>query len=293
MTFENSMRHHNFRSEMMSFANLVQNQQLLNAQLQTNEILAESERIRQKEKQIDLWADEFKFQGLSPIEAHNQALAEWEINEIKILGEQFTMEYQSLYVNSVNIVKNEIAQKPLRKAILGTWSNKFIDIDENSDEVFMFECMAEQQWKENITKLNERLEGLPKSRLYDDSTGRSAFFDVANKPSRLEIFNEISDLLDQFVKQFDILLMSWNQSFSANNKFKKDLEKMSVQIQDFYTTLTLDFRTLQNNVIQFSSSLKSLIKSDSTEKEFHSEIVVPFEKLNQNFQNFQNLIKDY
>lgn len=287
------MRHHNFRSEMMSYANLIQNQQLLNAQLQTNEILAESERIRQKEKQIDLWADEFKFQGLSPIEAHNQALVEWEINEIKILGEKFAMEFQSLYENSVNIVKNEIAKKPLRKAILGTWSNKFIDIDENSDEVFMFECMAEQQWKENITQLNERLVGLPKSRLYDDSTERSAFFDVANKPSRLEIFNEISDLLDQFVKQFDILLMSWNQSFSTNKKFKKDLETMSLQIQDFYDTLAMDFWTLQNNVIQFSSSLKSLIKSDSTEEEFHSEIVVPFEKLNQNFKKFQNLLKDY
>ena len=62
MSFESSMKHHNFRSEMMSYANLVQNQimifqqqQMLNAQHQTNAILTDNEQVRQKEKQIDIW----------------------------------------------------------------------------------------------------------------------------------------------------------------------------------------------------------------------------------------------
>lgn len=293
MTFENSMRHHNFRSEMMSYANLVQNKQLIDAQYQTNAILAENERIRQQEKQIDLWAEEFKFQGMSPIEANQQALAEWEINEIKLLGEQFTFEFQSLYENSIDIVKNQIAQKPLRKAILGSLSNKFISINEDSDEVFMFECMAEKQWKENISQLQEKLNGLPPSKLFDDSNLRNAFLEVSTKPIRLDVFDKISELLDGFVNQFDSLLMAWNQVFSTSAKFKSGLEKMPQEVQDSYSALSLSFWELQNALNNFSGNLKSLIKSDSTEQVFHSEIIVPFGKLSSDFQTFQKLLKNY
>jgi hypothetical protein len=120
MSFESSMRHHNFRSEMMSYANLVQNQvmifqqqQMVNAQNQTNSILAENEQVRQREKQIDIWMEEFKFQGMSPLESHKQSLAEWEINEIKAIGIEYANEFSHLINNSLEIVKNQISNKPI------------------------------------------------------------------------------------------------------------------------------------------------------------------------------------
>jgi hypothetical protein len=295
MSFESSMRHHNFRSEMMSYANLVQNQvmifqqqQMVNAQNQTNSILAENEQVRQREKQIDIWMEEFKFQGMSPLESHKQALAEWEINEIKAIGIDYSNEFHHLISNSLEIVKNQISNKPIRKALLGSFSNKFITVSEDSDEVIMYESMAEQNFKEKMSELNRQLEALPKSKLNDDSDIRTAFYNAATTPSPVEILDEISKLLDSLIDDVNSLENSWRKHIMeidfANKKTSYSEE--SVRLYDGIQT---GFTKINSQLSEFSSKLLRIIKSGDIYEVFNLEIMTPFKQIETMIKQFQKL----
>jgi hypothetical protein len=296
VSFESSMRHHNFRSEMMSYANLVQNQimifqqqQMVNAQYQTNAILAGNEQVRQKEKQIDIWMEEFKFQGMSPLESHKQALAEWELNEIKAIGIEFTNEFNHLLSNSLDIVKNQIANKPIRKALLGGLSNKFIALSEDSDEVIMYESMAEQNYKEKMSELNKQLQSLPKSRLIDDSDIRTAFHNAATTPSPLELLDEISKSLDSVIDEFDSLENSWRQ-YIAELDFANRKTSYPAEAIEHYEAIRIRFNKLNSQLSEFSLTLLRTIKSRDVSEIFSSEITTPFKQLESMIKQFQKQI---
>ena len=292
MSFESSMRHHNFRSEMMSYANLVQNQvmifqqqQMVNAQNQTNSILAENEQVRKREKQIDIWMEEFKFQGMSPLESHKQALAEWEINEIKAIGIEHASEFNYLISNSLEIVKNQISNKPIRKALLGSLSHKFITISEDSDDVIMYESMAEQNFKEKMSELNRQLEALPKSKLNNDSDIRTAFYNAATTPSPLEILDEISKLLDSLIDDVNSLENSWRKHIMEIDFANKKTEE-SVRLYDGIQT---GFTKINSQLSEFSSKLLRIIKSGDIYEVFNLEIMTPFKQIETMIKQFQKL----
>lgn len=296
MSFESSMRHHNFRSEMMSYANLVQNQimifqqqQMVNAQYQTNAILAGNEQVRQKEKQIDIWMEEFKYQGMSPLESHKQALAEWELNEIRAISIEYTNEFNHLISNSLEIVKNQIASKPMRKAFLGSLSNKFIALSKDSDEVIMYESMAEQNYKDKMSELNEQLQKLPKSKLIDDSTIRTAFHDAATTPSPLELLDELSKSLDSVIDEFDSLENSWRQ-YIAELDFANKKTNYPAEVIELYDTIRLRFNKLNAYLPEFSSDLLRTIKSREITEVFSSEIMNPFRQIESMITEFQKQI---
>ena len=296
MSFESSMKHHNFRSEMMSYANLVQNQimifqqqQMLNAQHQTNAILTGNEQVRQKEKQIDIWMEEFKFQGMSPLESHRQALAEWELNEIKASGLEITNEFNHLLSNSLEIVKNQISNKPIRKALLGSLSHKFIALSEDSDEVIMYESMAEQNYKEKMSKLNRQLETLPKSKLNDDSDIRTAFHNAATTPSPLELLDEISKSLDSVINEFDSLENSWRQ-YIAELDFTNRKTSYPAEAIEHYEAIKIRFNKLNSQLPEFSLNLLRTIKSSDISEVFSSEIMTPFKQLESMIKQFQKQI---
>ena len=296
MSFESSMKHHNFRSEMMSYANLVQNQimifqqqQMLNAQHQTNAILTGNEQVRQKEKQIDIWMEEFKFQGMSPLESHRQALAEWELNEIKASGLEITNEFNHLLSNSLEIVKNQISNKPIRKALLGSLSHKFIALSEDSDEVIMYESMAEQNYKEKMSKLNRQLETLPKSKLNDDSDIRTAFHNAATTPSPLELLDEISKSLDSVINEFDSLENSWRQ-YIAELDFTNRKTSYPPEAIEHYEAIKIRFNKLNSQLPEFSLNLLRTIKSSDISEVFSSEIMTPFKQLESMIKQFQKQI---
>ena len=292
MSFESSMRHHNFRSEMMSYANLVQNQvmifqqqQMVNAQNQTNSILAENEQVRKREKQIDIWMEEFKFQGMSPLESHKQALAEWEINEIKAIGIEHASEFNYLISNSLEIVKNQISNKPIRKALLGSLSHKFITISEDSDDVIMYKSMAEQNFKEKMSELNRQLEALPKSKLNNDSDIRTAFYNAATTPSPLEILDEISKLLDSLIDDVNSLENSWRKHIMEIDFANKKTEE-SVRLYDGIQT---GFTKINSQLSEFSSKLLRIIKSGDIYEVFNLEIMTPFKQIETMIKQFQKL----
>ena len=296
MSFESSMKHHNFRSEMMSYANLVQNQimifqqqQMLNAQHQTNAILTGNEQVRQKEKQIDIWMEEFKFQGMSPLESHRQALAEWELNEIKASGLEITNEFNHLLSNSLEIVKNQISNKPIRKALLGSLSHKFIALSEDSDEVIMYESMAEQNYKEKMSQLNRQLETLPKSKLNDDSDIRTAFHNAATTPSPLELLDEISKSLDSVINEFDSLENSWRQ-YIAELDFTNRKTSYPAEAIEHYEAIKIRFNKLNSQLPEFSLNLLRTIKSSDISEVFSSEIMTPFKQLESMIKQFQKQI---
>ena len=296
MSFESSMKHHNFRSEMMSYANLVQNQimifqqqQMLNAQHQTNAILTGNEQVRQKEKQIDIWMEEFKFQGMSPLESHRQALAEWELNEIKASGLEITNEFNHLLSNSLEIVKNQISNKPIRKALLGSLSHKFIALSEDSDEVIMYESMAEQNYKEKMSELNRQLETLPKSKLNDDSDIRTAFHNAATTPSPLELLDEISKSLDSVINEFDSLENSWRQ-YIAELDFTNRKTSYPAEAIEHYEAIKIRFNKLNSQLPEFSLNLLRTIKSSDISEVFSSEIMTPFKQLESMIKQFQKQI---
>ena len=281
---------------MMSYANLVQNQimifhqqQMVNAQYQTNAILAGNEQARQKEKQIDIWMEEFKFQGMSPLESHKQALAEWDLNEIKAIGLEYTNELNHLISNSVEIVKNQISNKPLRKALLGTLSNKFISLSKDSDEVIMYESMAEQDYKEKMSELNRRLEALPKSILNDDSDIRTSFLNAATTPSPLEILDEISKLLDAVVNEFETLEKSWRQQI-ANLDFANRKTSYSSEAVEEYDAIRLRFNQFNSRLSEFSLNLLRTIKSGNISEVFNSEILTGFKEIESMIKQFQKQI---
>ena len=281
---------------MMSYANLVQNQimifqqqQMVNAQYQTNAILAGNEKVRQKEKQIDIWMEEFKFQGMSPLESHKQALAEWELNEIKAIGIEFTNEFNHLLSNSLDIVKNQIANKPIRKALLGGLSNKFIALSENSDEVIMYESMAEQNYKEKMSELNKQLQSLPKSRLIDDSNIRTAFHNAATTPSPLELLDEISKSLDSVIDEFDSLENSWRQ-YIAGLDFTNRKTSYPAEAIEHYEAIKIRFNKLNSQLPEFSLNLLRTIKSSDISEVFSSEIMTPFKQLESMIKQFQKQI---
>jgi hypothetical protein len=295
MSFESSMRHHNFRSEIMSYANLVQNQvmifqqqQMINSQNQTNSILAENELVRQREKQIDIWMEEFKYQGMSPVESHKQALAEWEINEIKAIGIEHASEFNYLISNSLEIVKNQIANKPIRKALLGSLSHKFITISKDSDDVIMYESMAEQNFKEKMSELNRQLEALPKSKLNDDSGTRTAFYNAATTPSPLEILDEISTLLDSLIDDINSLENSWHKHIMeldfANKKTSYSEESIRL-----YDGIRTGFTKINSQLSEFSSKLLRIIKSGDIYEVFNLEIMTPFKQIETMINQFQKL----
>jgi hypothetical protein len=295
MSFESSMRHHNFRSEMMSYANLVQNQvmifqqqQMINSQNQTNSILAENELVRQREKQIDIWMEEFKFQGMSPLESHKQALAEWEINEIKAIGIEHSNEFNHLLSNSLEIVKNQISNKPIRKALLGSLSHKFITISEDSDDVIMYESMAEQNFKEKMSELNRQLEALPKSKLNDDSDIRTALHNAATTPSPLEILDEISKSLDSLIDEINSLENSWRKHIMeldfANKKTSYSEESVRL-----YDGIQIGFTKINSQLSEFSSNLLRIIKSGDIYEVFNLEIMTPFKQIETMIKQFQKL----
>ena len=296
MSFESSMKHHNFRSEMMSYANLVQNQimifqqqQMLNAQHQTNAILTGNEQVRQKEKQIDIWMEEFKFQGMSPLESHRQALAEWELNEIKASGLEITNEFNHLLSNSLEIVKNQISNKPIIKALLGSLSHKFIALSEDSDEVIMYESMAEQNYKEKMSELNRQLETLPKSKLNDDSDIRTAFHNAATTPSPLELLDEISKSLDSVINEFDSLENSWRQ-YIAELDFTNRKTSYPAEAIEHYEAIKIRFNKLNSQLPEFSLNLLRTIKSSDISEVFSSEIMTPFKQLESMIKQFQKQI---
>jgi len=295
MSFESSMRHHNFRSEMMSYANLVQNQvmifqqqQMINSQNQTNSILAENELVRQREKQIDIWMEEFKFQGMSPLESHKQALAEWEINEIKAIGIEHASEFNYLIGNSLEIVKNQISNKPIRKALLGSLSHKFITISEDSDDVIMYESMAEQNFKEKMSELNRQLEALPKSKLNDDSDIRTAFYNAATTPSPLEILDEISKLLDSLIDDVNSLENSWRKHIMEID-FANKITSYSEESVRLYDGIQTGFTKINSQLSEFSSKLLRIIKSGDIYEVFNLEIMTPFKQIETMIKQFQKL----
>ena len=296
MNFESSMQHHNFRSEMMSYANLVQNQimifqqqQMVNAQYQTNAILAGNEQARQKEKQIDIWMEEFKFQGMSPLESHKQALAEWDINEIKAIGLEYTNEFNHLISNSLEIVKNQISNKPIRKALLGTLSHKFIALSIDSDEVIMYECMAEQNYKDKMSELNKRLEILPKSKLIDDSDIRTAFYNAATTPSPLELLDELSKLLDSVIDEFDSLENSWLQ-YIAELKFVNRRASYPAEAVELYDAISIRVNKFNSTLSEFPLNLLRTIKSREISEVFSLEIMSPFKQIETMIKQFQTQI---
>jgi len=295
MSFESSMRHHNFRSEMMSYGNLVQNQimifqqqQMVNAQTQTNAILAGNEQVRQKEKQIDIWMEEFKFQGMSPLESHKQALAEWELNEIKAIGLEITNEFNHLISHSLEIVKNQISNKPIRKALLGSLSHKFITISEDSDDVIMYESMAEQNFKEKMSKLNRQLEALPKSKLNDDSDIRTAFHNAATTPSPLEILDEISKSLDSLIDEINSLENSWRK-YIMELDFANKKTSYSEESVRLYDGIQIGFTKINSQLSEFSSKLLRIIKSGDIYEVFNLEIMTPFKQIETMINQFQKL----
>jgi hypothetical protein len=297
MSFESSMKHHNFRSEMMSYANLVQNQvmifqqqQMVNAQNQTNAILAGNEQVRQREKQIDIWMEEFKFQGLSPIESHNQALAEWEINEIKKIGLDYVNELDFLVRNSLEILKEQISNKPMRKALLGTWSKKFVTITEDSDEVIMYEWMAEKNYKDKMIDLNNKLINLPKSKLNNDADVREVFHNAATNPSPIELLDEASKSLDSLVMQLNTLESIWRKLTVEEKDFANNKQKYSSQTIELYESIKIDFNNLDRNLREFSTNLIRLIKSTKILEVFESDIKGPLKILEEKINNFQMLV---
>jgi len=295
MSFESSMRHHNFRSEMMSYANLVQNQvmifqqqQMINSQNQTNSILAENELVRQREKQIDIWMEEFKFQGMSPLESHKQSLAEWEINEIKAIGIEYANEFSHLINNSLEIVKNQISNKPIRKALLGSLSHKFITISEDSDDVIMYESMAEQNFKEKMSELNRQLEALPKSKLNDDSDIRTALHNAATTPSPLEILDEISKSLDSLIDEINSLENSWRKYIMELDFANKETSYSEESVR-LYDGIQIGFTKINSQLSEFSSNLLRIIKSGDIYEVFNLEIMTPFKQIETMIKQFQKL----
>jgi hypothetical protein len=296
MSFESSMKHHNFRSEMMSYANLVQNQMLiyqsqamLQAQQQTNALLEENERIRRQEKQIDIWMEEFKFQGLSPIQAHKQALAELEINEIKELAIAAENEYEYLKGNAIEIVRQQISNKPMRKALLGNWSGKFIAISHNSDEVFMFESTAGLNFKNKIIEFNKKLKKLPQSKLFDDSEIRDLFESIENNETPLEVIQKISDSLDEILNQFNSMKYEWaNVSIDFNSR----RSRYPLTMVDKYEEIRMALYQLEVDLSKFSENIKTLFKTGSLFDEFKTKIKMPFSQLEKNLVSFEKLIQE-
>ena len=294
MNFESSMKRHNFRSEVMSFANLVQNQtmiyqnsEMIQSQHQTNTLLTRNELIRQKEKQIDIWMEEFKFQGMSPIEAHRQALVEWEINELKLLAQKHSSEYQYLLNNSIEIVREQVANKPIRKALLGNWSKKLTSISEDSEEVFMYESLVQQNFKDKMLDLNNLLTSLPHSKLDDGSEFRQSVNTLATAPSNLEIFDEMSKEIDDFIDHFNALENSWRQETAGIKDFRSKFKEQPTEIGEQHESINRFFGSLEKNLEEFSGSLMILIRSNNLYENFEQNIKFPFEKLNTQIKEFQ------
>jgi hypothetical protein len=297
MNFESSMKRHNFRSEVMSFANLVQNQtmiyqnsEMIQAQHQTNTILTRNELIRQKEKQIDIWMEEFKFQGMSPIEAHRQALAEWEINELKLLAQKYSGEYQYLLNNSIEIVREQVANKPIRKALLRNWSKKLTSISEDSEEVFMYESLVQQNFKDKMLDLNNLLTSLPHSKLDDGSEFRQSVNTLVTTPSNLEIFEEASKVLDEFIDEFNALENLWRQETASIKDFNSRFKEQSTEIGEQHESIKRFFGLLEKKLEEFSGSLTSLIRSNNLYQDFEQNIKSPFERLANQIKEFQSKI---
>jgi hypothetical protein len=86
----------------------------------------------------------------------------------------------------------------MRKALLGTWSKKFVTITEDSDEVIMYEWMAEKNYKDKMIDLNNKLINLPKSN-YKSNDAQ----ELDKIKSNLEAMHKIAELaLNKHIELF-------------------------------------------------------------------------------------------
>ena len=294
------MKHHNFRSEIMSYTNLLQNQmmifqnkQMIDAQTQTNLYLSQTnahllevEKIRKKERQIDIWMEEFKYQGMSPIEAQNQALAEWDLLEIRNSWIDYKNEIQYIIDNALQSVKDEISNRPLRKAILGNWSGKFISISETSDEVIKYQFLAEKNYKDKIIRLNEKLLCTPKSKLADDTDLRTSIADAATNPSGFEVLEEVSELLDSLISQFRVLQESW-QVYTDKELDFPNRRKEYPNLLSLYDEIQVRISDLNRDLSEFSINLLLLVRNNKAFEEFEIRFKYPFDKLRHRISDFE------
>ena len=278
---------------MMSYANLIQNQamifqqqHMLEAQYQTNAILAGNEQARQKEKQVDIWMEEFKFQGMSPLESHKQALGEWEINEIKAQYEDYRKELSHLLSNALQIVKDQISNKPIRKALLGNWSGKFITISEESEEVLMYKSMAEQQFKDKVVQLNYRLLTLPKSKIESDSDFRETLLNVTENLGPLELLEAIAESLDLVIYEFKSKEREWDELI-AKTDYANRKTSYSKETEDLYNRIRICCDNLRAQLPEFSDHLLKTIRSDDFERIFETSVAQPIQEVISLMNQFQ------
>jgi hypothetical protein len=182
--FQSSMRHHNFRSEMLQWAGLFQQQQMINYQAQTIAELQISEQNRQQERMLDIWSAEFVHRGHSPLEAAQLADNEWQIQILMSFAKKYAEQYEFEFTNAVNNVKAILSKKAFGSLRVS------LDPDYLKEQVSAFRRSKHLDYQNKISEISEKLNMLGPSLLFDDKEfRRSIEADKSNEFSELEMLS--------------------------------------------------------------------------------------------------------
>lgn len=203
---------HENRMEFAAVVGLAQQRQQVNLQRATlaeqqytNYLMAtqvaiqnQQELQRQKEKLADLWCREFEHQGMSPLKAHEQAMAEFEIKELIRGGseilESYGLQLEQGYEKVVKPALSE-AEFPINTVTVFGMASTFFgfmqaqywvvavgvilfglayyfvqqkkDVDQEA-LIFSYQKELTTQTQNNLRPYLEALNELPKSKLFDD-----------------------------------------------------------------------------------------------------------------------------
>lgn len=289
-SFEDSVRHHNSLTEFTNWINLAQNQmmiyqnqRMLEAQNQTNALLFGNELARQKEKQIDLWIEEFRFRGKSPLEAQNQAVYEWKILEARNLLNEYTQERTYLISNALNIVIDELKTKKF-----GEIRKRFSTLSEKSDEVYMFKFSVDQGYKNKVALLSNELEKIPKSEIEDDSSIRTTVAVESSRDSLLEVYLEAIDKYDAIYEEFNLLETHYVRNIVNDIKIQKKLSNSTAELKERYSKLKVKFEYLNISLGKIYEGLNKLIEEEIIVEVFENEVIRPFTELKRDLTEIES-----